>query len=91
MIDPTLRDGPKNEIMRCLHIGLLCVQEKASSRPTLASLVLMLSSHSFSLQAPMKPAFFMNDISVSTSSSEEKINVQSLTVNEASISDLYPR
>ncbi|KAI9127873.1 hypothetical protein K1719_000866 [Acacia pycnantha] len=103
IIDHTLKDGSRNEIMRCLHIGLLCVQEKAADRPTVASLVLMLSSHSFSLQAPMKPAFFMNDISssgtqsgdhrsVSTSSSEQKSkSVESLSVNEASITDIYPR
>ncbi|XP_028772725.1 putative receptor-like protein kinase At4g00960 isoform X1 [Neltuma alba] len=103
IIDPTLRDGSRNEIMRCLHIGLLCVQEKAADRPTLASLVLMLSSHSFSLQEPMKPAFFMNDTSlsgrnsrdyraVSTSSSKKNSkSAESLSVNEASITDIYPR
>ena len=26
-MDPTLRDGSTSEIMRCIHIGLLCVQE----------------------------------------------------------------
>ncbi|KAK4284438.1 hypothetical protein QN277_001270 [Acacia crassicarpa] len=103
IIDHTLKDGSRHEIMRCLHIGLLCVQEKAVNRPNVASLVLMLGSHSFSLQAPMKPAFFMNDISlsgtesgdhrsVSTSSSKKKSkSVESLSINEASITDIYPR
>ncbi|RXH86013.1 hypothetical protein DVH24_017066 [Malus domestica] len=27
LIDPTLTNGSRNEIMRCIHIGLLCVQE----------------------------------------------------------------
>ncbi|XP_054787230.1 cysteine-rich receptor-like protein kinase 29 [Prosopis cineraria] len=103
IIDPTLTDGSRNEIMRCIHVGLLCAQEKAAKRPTMASLVLMLSSHSFSLQAPMKPAFFMNDTSLSgrqsgnyrsmsTSSGEKKRkSVESLSVNEASITDICPR
>ncbi|XP_028786256.1 uncharacterized protein LOC114742162 [Neltuma alba] len=94
IIDPTLKDGSRNEIMRCLQIGLLCVQEKAADRPTLASLVLMLSSHSFSLQEPMKPAFFMNDISLSGGQSGDyrySKSSKSLSVNEASITDIYPR
>jgi hypothetical protein len=37
------------EIMRCIHIGLLCVQENVADRPTMASIVLMLSSYSMTL------------------------------------------
>ncbi|XP_058725203.1 cysteine-rich receptor-like protein kinase 29 [Vicia villosa] len=34
-IDPTLNNDSHNEIMRCIHIGLLCVQENVVSRPTM--------------------------------------------------------
>uniref|UniRef100_A0A7N0TP78 Uncharacterized protein n=1 Tax=Kalanchoe fedtschenkoi TaxID=63787 RepID=A0A7N0TP78_KALFE len=60
MIDPTIINGPRNEIMRCIHIGLLCVQESVAARPTMASVVLMLSSFSLSLPLPSEPAFFMH-------------------------------
>ncbi|KAL4368018.1 hypothetical protein GQ457_05G030110 [Hibiscus cannabinus] len=30
IIDPILRDGSRNEMMRCIHIGLLCVQENVA-------------------------------------------------------------
>ncbi|EEF51886.1 conserved hypothetical protein [Ricinus communis] len=49
----------RNDIMRCMHIGLLCVQENAADRSTTASVVLMLSSHSLSLQQPSQPAFLI--------------------------------
>ncbi|KAK8480308.1 hypothetical protein V6N11_006555 [Hibiscus sabdariffa] len=29
LVDPSLRDGPRTELMRCIHIGLLCVQENS--------------------------------------------------------------
>ncbi|XP_016648535.1 PREDICTED: cysteine-rich receptor-like protein kinase 25 isoform X1 [Prunus mume] len=58
IIDPTLRTGSRAEIMRCIHIGLLCVQENIADRPTMASIVLMLNSYSVTLPVPSQPAFF---------------------------------
>ncbi|KAL6333586.1 hypothetical protein AAG906_028771 [Vitis piasezkii] len=49
LIDPTMRISSISEIMRCIHIGLLCVQENEADRPTMASIVLMLNSYSLSL------------------------------------------
>ncbi|XP_024963300.1 cysteine-rich receptor-like protein kinase 10 [Cynara cardunculus var. scolymus] len=64
LIDPTLimKDGPISlrDMVRCIHIGLLCVQEDATERPTMASVVLMLSSLSITLTLPSEPAFFMH-------------------------------
>ncbi|KAL4643556.1 hypothetical protein ACB092_02G101100 [Castanea dentata] len=59
LIDQTLGDGSRSEIMRCIHIGLLCVQENVAYRPTMASVVQMLSSHSSSLPTPARPAFLI--------------------------------
>ncbi|KAJ9566195.1 hypothetical protein OSB04_002161 [Centaurea solstitialis] len=63
LIDPTLvmKDGPISlrDMIRCIHIGLLCVQEDAAERPTMASVVLMLSSLSITLALPSEPAFFL--------------------------------
>ncbi|XP_017254220.1 cysteine-rich receptor-like protein kinase 44 [Daucus carota subsp. sativus] len=67
VIDPVLRNssGSVHEMMRCIHIGLLCVQEDASDRPTMASVVLMLNSFSLTLAVPSEPAFYMKSIIVS--------------------------
>lgn len=60
VIDPKLKDGSTFEMVRCIHIGLLCVQENAADRPTMASLILMLGSFSLTLPIPSQPAFFMH-------------------------------
>nr|KYP75228.1 Cysteine-rich receptor-like protein kinase 29 [Cajanus cajan] len=59
IVDPTLKDYSWNEIMRCIHIGLLCVQEDIGDRPSMNSVSLMLSSSSFPLATPSEPAFLM--------------------------------
>ncbi|PWA49947.1 protein kinase-like domain, Concanavalin A-like lectin/glucanase domain protein [Artemisia annua] len=62
MIDTTLKTGSGSlrDTIRCIHIGLLCVQENAADRPTMASVVLMLNSLSLTLPVPSGPAFFMH-------------------------------
>ncbi|ONI02217.1 hypothetical protein PRUPE_6G184500 [Prunus persica] len=62
LIDPTLKTGSRNEIMRCIHIGLLCVQENVADRPTMASVILMMNSYSFTLPVPSQPAFYLHSI-----------------------------
>ncbi|KAG5622815.1 hypothetical protein H5410_008033 [Solanum commersonii] len=53
LIDPMLRgsSGLVSDITRCIHIALLCVQENVADRPTMAAVVLMLSSLSGSFSA----------------------------------------
>ncbi|KAE8733198.1 UDP-3-O-acylglucosamine N-acyltransferase-like [Hibiscus syriacus] len=45
------------EIKRCIHIGLLCVQEDPTDRPTMSDVVVVLGSHTITLPEPKKPAF----------------------------------
>ena len=59
IIDPSLNNISQNEIMRCIHIGLLCIQENLIDRPTMASVAVMLSSDSIALSIPSKPAYFI--------------------------------
>ncbi|XP_043704123.1 cysteine-rich receptor-like protein kinase 25 isoform X2 [Telopea speciosissima] len=60
LLDRTVRQPcPRHEVLRCIHIGLLCVQEKPTDRPTMSTVVLMLTSHSISLSVPSRPAFFL--------------------------------
>ncbi|CAB4299681.1 unnamed protein product [Prunus armeniaca] len=99
LLDPNLRDSyAKAEVTRCVHIGLLCVQENPDERPTMQSIVLMLSSYSVTMALPQKPAFVLhsrtelNMPSLTTESSDPTAS-KSLpsSVNEASITELYPR
>ncbi|KAL2324322.1 hypothetical protein Fmac_023380 [Flemingia macrophylla] len=104
IVDQSLNSSSRNEMMRCIHIGLLCVQEKSSDRPTMANIMLMLNSYSLSLPIPTEPAFYMNSRTRSlpntqsweynsreTGSSEPIIKSAQESENEVSITELYPR
>ncbi|XP_048447169.1 cysteine-rich receptor-like protein kinase 29 isoform X3 [Pyrus x bretschneideri] len=94
IIDPVLTTGLGTETMRCIHIGLLCVQEKVASRPTMTSVVSMLNSHSMILPLPSRPAYYLHnsetDMTERTQSYESK-NPEHVSINEDSITELYPR
>ncbi|CAB4275875.1 unnamed protein product [Prunus armeniaca] len=100
LIDPTLRIGSRSEMMRCIHIGLLCVQENAADRPTMASIIVMLNSYSLVLPVPSPPSFVMHSNTEfktplwaldSNSDDQSQSNSTKVSVNETTISDLYPR
>ncbi|XP_075650124.1 cysteine-rich receptor-like protein kinase 29 [Castanea sativa] len=90
LIDPTLRDSPISEMMRCIKIGLLCVQENASDRPSMTSVVPMLNGNLDPIPTPKQPASFMQGNVVSSTLVTQNIS-SSGTNNEASITELCPR
>ncbi|KAL7154930.1 hypothetical protein ABFS83_03G037400 [Erythranthe nasuta] len=61
LIDPMLRasSGSQRDMIKCIHIALLCVQENAVDRPTMASVVIMMNSLSITLPMPSKPGFYV--------------------------------
>lgn len=79
-----------HEVLRCLQVGLLCVQERAEDRPTMASVVLMLSSESASLPQPKLPGFCMGWNPTETDSSSSKQD-ESFTVNQVTVTMLNAR
>ncbi|XP_073132961.1 cysteine-rich receptor-like protein kinase 15 [Henckelia pumila] len=101
MIDPMLKDGSNSmrDILRCFHISLLCVQENAGDRPTMANVALMLSSFSLTLPLPSEPAFFVSgsygtdaiSMDFSDSSTGKLPKHDSTLKNGSSISGVYPR
>ncbi|KAL9323091.1 hypothetical protein ACSQ67_011144 [Phaseolus vulgaris] len=61
LIDPDSHElCPQNAVLRCVHIGLLCVQDQATDRPTMADIVSFLSNDTVELPQPKQPAFFIN-------------------------------
>ncbi|XP_021719463.1 cysteine-rich receptor-like protein kinase 10 [Chenopodium quinoa] len=58
VVDPVLSNAHGTEILRCIHVGLLCVQQNPKDRPTMPLVDLMLRSDPISLPVPSKPAFF---------------------------------
>ncbi|CAL1372702.1 unnamed protein product [Linum trigynum] len=55
IVDPSLEVS--NGVLRCIHIGLLCVEEDPSDRPDMQAVVVMLNSETIPLPAPKRPAF----------------------------------
>ncbi|KAJ7951784.1 putative Receptor protein kinase [Quillaja saponaria] len=61
LMDPTLNESCKaNEVLRCIHVGLLCVQYQAIDRPSMFDVVAMLSNENIQAAKPKQPAFFTN-------------------------------
>ena len=46
-MDPTLRHSQsRDEVVRCIHLGLQCIQDDPRRRPTMGKVVVMLNSDS---------------------------------------------
>ncbi|XP_020248032.1 cysteine-rich receptor-like protein kinase 15 isoform X2 [Asparagus officinalis] len=74
IVDPSLgEDYSRNEVSRCIQIGLLCAQEAPADRPSMSSVFLMLNSSSMPLQDPLPPALLStieSDLSMKLSSKQ---------------------
>ncbi|KAM0832253.1 hypothetical protein ACQ4PT_065016 [Festuca glaucescens] len=46
------------EVLLCVHVALLCVQENPDDRPPMSSVVFVLENGSTTLPAPKRPAYF---------------------------------
>ncbi|KAL5972814.1 hypothetical protein ACLOJK_039620 [Asimina triloba] len=106
VVDPAIREScAAQEVLRWIHIALLCVQEGTGERPTMSTVVLMLNSHSVSLPAPSEPAFFMPsriadpDLGAirtesqtrTTRLTEHRLTTSPFSANDVSITELQPR
>ena len=70
LMDQTLRETCKaDEFLRCVNVGLLCVQEDPNDRPTMSNVVFMLGSETATLPIPKQAAFVVRRSLSSTASS----------------------
>ncbi|KAF7080247.1 hypothetical protein CFC21_084353 [Triticum aestivum] len=76
------------EIVRCINIALLCVQEKAANRPTMLDVIAMLSNKDMILGEPKHPAYFNLRVGNEEASST---STQWCSVNDVTISVITPR
>ncbi|XXG69355.1 hypothetical protein AAC387_Pa06g2245 [Persea americana] len=90
LIDPILIDScPMDEVLRFVHIGLLCIQEDATDRPTMASVVVMLGSTSMTLPHPTEPPLYVGKRAAASEQSSS--NPKTSSNNEVTISEVGPR
>ena len=76
-IDPSIeKTCLADELLRCIQIGLLCVQECANDRPSMLTIIFMLGNNSSTLPSPHQSAFV-----IKTTSSQGVRSVNEVTVS----------
>ncbi|VAI70186.1 unnamed protein product [Triticum turgidum subsp. durum] len=75
------------KMMRCINIALLCVQENAADRPTMADVIAMLSNEAMIIDEPKQPAYF----NVRVGNEETSTATESCSINDMTISATLPR
>uniref|UniRef100_A0A0V0HLY0 non-specific serine/threonine protein kinase n=1 Tax=Solanum chacoense TaxID=4108 RepID=A0A0V0HLY0_SOLCH len=76
-------------LLRVIHVGLLCVQEGATDRPTMSDVISMLGNESMPLPTPKQPAFFTGRNEAESNSSG--IKAEQCSVNDCSITVIEAR
>ncbi|KAK3149758.1 hypothetical protein QOZ80_3AG0222310 [Eleusine coracana subsp. coracana] len=100
-MDPSLDcQTPEGEVLKCIHLGLLCVQENPADRPTMLDVLMMLHGNESSFPTPSKPAFTfaLGDLSSARSDGvsqgsgvQRAVATPTPSVNGMSISEFSPR
>lgn len=87
LIDPCLEESSfESQVLRCIHMGLLCVQKYSKDRPNMNSVVVMLANEGLKLPQPKQPGFFIerssNNVNQGSISgnNEESISENGLTI-----------
>ncbi|PRQ30599.1 putative protein kinase RLK-Pelle-DLSV family [Rosa chinensis] len=90
LLDTSVGDStnPSEEVLRSIHVGLLCVQKDPKDRPSMSDVVLMLSGEG-ALPQPEKPGFYC----ISSDRSENQVDPLSraCSANEVSFTLLEAR
>ncbi|KAI3717312.1 hypothetical protein L1987_68858 [Smallanthus sonchifolius] len=83
LLDPALAESCNSiEVLRCMIIGLLCVQEDPQDRPTMTGVLGMLGMDIESLPDPKEPAFVSRKRVLSSSSYVNESEINQVTITE---------
>ena len=89
LIDPTMVEtSSKDEVMRCINIGLLCVQEDVDARPSMSSVLNMLNNYSLTLPSHKRPPFYLFKRPASCFTNSKS---NPSTKDESLITEIHPR
>ncbi|XP_057428436.1 cysteine-rich receptor-like protein kinase 25 isoform X2 [Lotus japonicus] len=80
-----------SEVIKCIQIGLLCVQEKPDDRPTMTKVVSYLSSPLIELPFPEEPKSYKHSGVAQKMVAGESTSGSVLSMNEMSVSISIPR
>ncbi|KAI4312364.1 hypothetical protein MLD38_037181 [Melastoma candidum] len=76
------------QALKCIHVGLLCIQQDPADRPTMSLVIRMLGEDMITLPEPLQPVFFVSKPSTVSSDTNQTVGI---SVNEVTITDILPR
>ncbi|KAH6773769.1 S-locus lectin protein kinase family protein [Perilla frutescens var. frutescens] len=86
LIDPRVSSSSNQaEVTRCMHIGLLCVQELPKDRPSVSAVLSMLSSETIELPEPKQSAFSIKSSRSDTGASSSQQSKSSASMNNITL------
>ncbi|KAG6642667.1 hypothetical protein CIPAW_09G156000 [Carya illinoinensis] len=89
LVDPMISEPCfEMEVLRCIHVGLLCVQDFAKDRPTVSIAISMLKSEIVDLPRPKQPAFTATQIATDTAS---QCNKSGCSINNVTVTMVQGR
>ncbi|CAN6241026.1 unnamed protein product [Urochloa humidicola] len=88
LVDSSVMENcPLNDVSRCVHIGLLCVQDNPDCRPLMSAVVFMLENKTTPLATPMEPMYFARRDATPANADDGN----ALTTNDISLTTLEGR
>ena len=73
LIDKNIEDSwIVSEVLRCIHVSLLCVQQLPMDRPNMSDVLLMLGSE-IEIPEPKQPGFFLCNITLQKNSTSNQM------------------
>ncbi|KAI7742568.1 hypothetical protein M8C21_011602 [Ambrosia artemisiifolia] len=89
--DPAVADScVVHQLLRTIHVALLCVQENAVDRPEMSEVISMLNNDTMLLPVPKRPAFFFGNIASMSTLVEGKAEDDG-TVNNITMTQMEAR
>lgn len=73
------------DVVKCVIVGLLCVQEDPSERPTMSNVVFMLGSETATLPTPKQPAFVVRRCTSTSSRASSLSKQETFSHNELTV------
>ncbi|WOG85380.1 hypothetical protein DCAR_0104568 [Daucus carota subsp. sativus] len=91
LMDPSISNSCiKHQFLRCVHLGLLCVEGNAVDRPTMINLVSMLRNDTAVIPLPTRPAFCTGGKAHEKQSHDTRPSIN-ISLNRLSISTMEAR
>ncbi|KAB2610565.1 G-type lectin S-receptor-like serine/threonine-protein kinase [Pyrus ussuriensis x Pyrus communis] len=86
LLEQTLHQScNQDEYLKCVNVGLLCVQEDPGDRPTMSQVVFMLGSETATIPIPKQPAFIVRRCPSRSSPPSSSSKPETFSNNELTI------